>query len=228
MQIIKLSQRDDRESWLELRRGVITGTKAKAIAPLKRGSGTPQGIYELLAEKVAIEKGDEEERDRGLRCEADAVIKTQDKFNLDLNLDPGLWLSDDGKLGISPDAAELCTGNPTYAVEAKCLDSKNHLQAILNDHEAKQLDDYNPINSLKISTTDYAPQAIQYFLINPDLETLYFTLYDDRVALDNVVHYVIVISQEHVEKSIKEQEIYERAAINQINAMIKILKELNE
>lgn len=223
MKIIKLSQRDDRENWLELRRGVITGTKAKGVAPLKRGLSTPQGIYELLAEKVAIEKDGEPERDRGLRCEQDALLITQDKFNLDLTLDPGLWLSDDGKMGVSPDAAEN-TAKPTYAAEAKCLDSKNHLQAIINDYEAKQSDEYNPLNSLKIGASDYGPQVIQYFVINPDLQTLYLTLYDDRIALDNVVHYVIVVQREHVNELAKEQEIYERAAINQVNTMIKILK----
>lgn len=223
MKVIKLSQRGDREAWLELRRGVITGTKAKAVAPLKRGLSTPQGVFELLAEKVAIEKGDEPERDRGLRCEEEALLLTQDKYKLDLDIDVGLWLSDDGKLGVSPDGAEN-TDKPTYAVEAKCLDSKNHLQAIINDYEAKQQDDYNPLNSLKISTSDYAPQVVQYFLINPDLQTLYFALFDDRIALDNVVHYVIEIERKHVEELVKEQELYERAAINQVNVMIKILK----
>lgn len=223
MQIIKLSQKEDRESWLQLRRGVITGTKAKTVAPMKRSSATPQGIYELLAEKVAIQKDGEPERDRGLRLEQEALLITQEKFNLDLNLDAGLWLSDDGKLGISPDGAENVE-RPTYAAEAKCLDSKNHLQAIINDYEARDTEKYNPLNSLKIATTDYAPQAIQYFVINPDLNTLYFTLYDDRIALDNVTHYVITIHREHVEELVKEQELYERAAINQVNVMIKILK----
>lgn len=223
MKIVNVSQSNDREAWLELRRGVATGTKAGKVAPPKRGNGTPQGVFELLAEKVAIAKDGEPERDRGLRLEQEALMMTNTKLNLDLNLDPGMWLSDDGKLGVSPDAAEN-SKKPTYASEAKCLDSKNHLQAIINDYEAKQQDDYNPLNSLKISTTDYSPQVIQYFVINPDLLTLYFTLYDDRIALDNVVHYVIVVEREHVEKFIHEQEMYERAAVTQVNVMIKILK----
>ena len=47
MQIVNVSQTSDRESWLELRRGVVTGTKAKAVAPPKRGNGTPQGVFGL-------------------------------------------------------------------------------------------------------------------------------------------------------------------------------------
>lgn len=225
MQIINVSQQNDREAWLDARRGIITGTKAKTVAPPKRGNGVPQGIYELLAEHVAIAKDGESERDRGLRLEDEALLLTAEKFNLDLNLDPGMWLSDDGKLGISPDAAEV-SDKPTYAAENKSLDSKNHLQAIINDWTAKKLPNYNPIDSLKIGSSDYAPQAIQYFVINPYLETLYFTLYDDRIALDNIVHYVIVIKREHVEEYIEGQEAYERDAIERVEQMIKVLKEI--
>lgn len=225
MKIVELSQRDDRESWLELRRGIVTGTKARTVMPLKRAHATPQGVYELLAEKLAIAKDGEPERDRGLRCEPEAILLTQKKYKLDLNTDPGFWLSDDGKLGVSPDAAEN-KPKPTYAVEAKCLDSKNHLQSIINDHEAKQSDEYNPLNSLKIGLSDFRHQAVQYFVINPDLKTLYFTLYDDRIALENIMHYTIIIHREHIGDLAKEQELNERAAMNQVNAMIKILKGL--
>jgi hypothetical protein len=225
MQIIKLNQTQDRQQWLDLRRGVITGTKSKAVAPPARSSKTPQGVFELLAEHVAIEKDGEPERDRGLRLEQEAILATQDKYNLDLDASGGMWLSDDGKRGVSPDAYQN-SDKPTYAVEVKCLDTKNHLQGILNDYEAKQLDDYNPINSLKIATSDYTYQLAQYFSINPHLEVVYFTLYDDRLALENIVHYVIEIERKHVEDMAKEQEINQRAVINQVKTMIKILKEI--
>ena len=225
MQIIKVSQSQDREAWLDARRGIITGTKAKTVAPPARGKATPQGIYELLAEKVAIQKDGEPERDRGLRLEDEALLLTAEKFNLDFNLDAGMWLSDDGKLGISPDAAEV-SDTPTYAGEAKCLDSKIHLQAIINDYLAKKLPNYNPLNSLKIASSDYRQQAIQYFVINEHCNTLYFTLYDDRVALDNVMHYVIVIKRDDVQEYVESQEAYERDALEQVNEMINVLKEI--
>lgn len=223
MQVIKVSQSEDRLAWLELRKGVVTGTKAKTVAPPKRGNGTPQGIYELLAEKVAISKDGEPERDRGLRLEDEAILLTQEKYKLDVTTDPGMWLSDDGKLGISPDGAEV-GDKPTYAVEAKCLDSKNHLQGILNDLANKKLPQYNPLDSLKISTSDYTAQVTQYFVINKDLQTVYFTLYDDRIALDNVVHYVIEVTRKDVEEYIDGQEAYERDALAHVDEMIRTLK----
>jgi len=225
MQIIKLSQTADRDEWLENRKGVVTGTKAKTVAPPKRGNGTPQGIFELLAEQVAISKDGEPERDRGLRLENEALLKTQEKYKLDLDLDPGMWFSDDGKLGVSPDGAEV-GDKPTYAVEAKCLDSKNHLQGILNDVANKKLPSYNPIGSLKIATSDFSAQIIQYFVVNPDLKIVYFTLYDDRIALDNIVHYVIEVKRDDISEYIEGQEAYERDALNRVAEMIKTLKEI--
>jgi len=225
MKIIQVSQTNDRESWLELRRGVVTGTKAKVVAPPKRGNGTPAGIYELVAEQIAIAKDGEPERDRGLRLENEALLLTQDKYSLDLDLDPGMWFTDDMKLAVSPDASQV--GNqPTYAAEAKCLDTKNHVLAIFQDYTAKQQRDYNPINSLKIGTSDFTPQVIQYFVVNPDLRTVYFTLYDDRVALDNIMHYVIQINREHVEEYLEYQETYERDALKQVKSIIKVLQEI--
>lgn len=225
MKIIKVSQSNDRESWLDMRRGVITSTKAKNVKPLSRGKSLPSGIYELLAEKLAVAKDGEPERDRGLRLENEALLLTQEKYNLDFELDAGMWFSDDMKLAVSPDASEV-SETPTYAGEAKCLDTKNHLQAILTDYQSKQLPNYNPINSLKIGTSDYSTQVIQYFVVNENLKTVYFTLYDDRVALENIMHYVIIINREHVAEFIDSQELYERDAIAKVNQMIKILKEI--
>lgn len=225
MQVVKVSQTKDREAWLEMRRGVIGSSKVKGIAPPKRGNSTPQGVFELLAEKLAISKDGEPERERGLRLEDEALLLTAKKFELDFNLDAGMWLTDDGKLAVSPDAAEN-TGilAPTYAGEAKCLDSKNHLQAIYNDVVGKKFPNYSPLDSLKVSTSDYTHQAIQYFVVNPKLETLYFTFYDDRIALDNLMHYVIVIKRDDVNEFIDGQEAYERNALKQVDEMIKVLR----
>lgn len=225
MKIIKVSQSKNRQQWLDERRGVIMSTKAKGVQPLKHGNGTPQGIFELLAENVAIAKDGEPEKDRGLRLENEGLKLTAKKYKLNLNLDPGMWLSDDGKLGVSPDAAED-NKKPTYAAENKSLDSKNHLQAIINDWTARKLPNYNPLGSLRISKEDYTAQVIQYFIIDPDLQILYFGLYDDRIALENVMHYVIVIKREHVAEYIDGQELYERDALVKVSKMIEILKEI--
>jgi len=225
MRIIKVSQSDDRESWLDLRRGIITSTKAKTVKPLSKGKSLPVGIYKILAEKVAIAKDGEKEMDRGLRLENESLHLVEEKYNIKLDLDPGMWMSDDGKLAVSPDGAENCD-KPTYAGESKSFDTDKHLMAILNDWEAKKLPNYNPLNSLKIGKDDYTSQVIQYYVVNKDLDIVYFSLYDDRVALENVMHYVIVITRKDVAEFIDSQELYERDALAKVDNMIKILKEI--
>jgi len=225
MKIIKLSQQTDREAWLDARRTMITGSKAKKVKPLTRGADrTPAGFWELLAENMAIAKDGEPEMDRGQRLEKEAIALTAKKLKLNINDDAGLWVSDDNEnIGVSPDGAED-VDEPTYAVEAKCLDSKNHLMAIVMDYRAKKTDEYNPFESLKFGTNDFRDQALQYFIVDEVLETLYFTLYDDRMALDNLVHYVITIKRSDVAGMIVERYDEQKSILNDIKMLIKELK----
>jgi len=226
MKIIRVSQSEDRQQWLDLRRGKISGSKAKGVKPLTRGTDrTPAGFWELLAENLAIAKDGEPEKDRGLRFENEALIKTAKQYKLKLDLDPGMWVSDfDADISVSPDSAEQ-GDKPTYAVEAKCLDSKNHLRGLVRDRTAKKTKEYNPLNSLKISSQcDFVDQAVQYFVVNEQLETLYFALYDDRMALDHLMLHVITIKREHVRELVEAQLEAQKDILKEVRKLIKELK----
>lgn len=210
------------EEWLEARRGVITSTKAKNVMPTSR-TPIPAGMYELLAEKIAVPQDGEKDMERGVRLEDEITIRVQDKLGITFTSRPGMWVTDDRKIGVSPDAAQE-SDRPTYAAEFKALASKNHLQFILNDWQSRKNDSYNPIDNLKAGREDYSVQAVQYFTVNPYLETLYFCLYDDRIALDNLVLYIIKINRSDVENRAKDQEIFEREAHKTIDKWIEILK----
>ena len=197
MQIIKLSQTNDREAWLDARRGLITGSKAKGIKPLTRGTDrTPAGFWELLAERLSVAKDGEPDMDRGQRLENEALQHTADKYGIEFDLDAGMWVSDEIKgMAVSPDSAEY-GDKPTYAGEAKCLATKNHLQAVVADIRAKKLDGYQPFNSVP---KEYQDQVLQYFAVNPHLQKVYFTLYDDRIALNKLMHHVIIVERTYVQ-----------------------------
>lgn len=224
MKIIRLSQANDREAFLDFRRGRITGSKAKNVKLLTRGSNrTPAGFYEVMAEKLAIGKDGEPERERGLRLENEAIELTAKKLNLKVDLDPGVWVSDeDEDIMVSPDACED-SKTPMFAIEAKCLDSKNHLQGMIQDIQAKKLEGYNPIESLKIGTSDFRWQVIQYFVVNGDLKKVYFVLYDDRFAHDKLMHYVIEINRNDIAEQIESQRADQKSLLAE---MRKIIKEL--
>ncbi len=219
MKIVRLDQAQDNEAWLDLRRGKIMGTKAKGVRPLSRGTDkVPIGFWELVAERLAIAKDGEPEKERGHRLENIAITKTGELFNKEFDLNPGVWVSGVNEdIAVSPDGAELSL-NPTYAAEAKCLDSKNHLKILLTDRRLQRNEDYRPFDSIP---KEYRDQVVQYFVVNTMLETLYWTLYDDRMAYESLMHHVIVVDREDIEAEIQEQLEMEVQVLKDVKAIIK-------
>ena len=221
MQVIRISQSEDREAWLESRKGIITGSKVKNIKPLTRGTDrTPAGFWELLAEQLSVEKDGEDERQRGLRLENEALEKTAEKFGLRLNLDAGMWVSDENpSMAVSPDSAEDAD-IITYAGEAKCLDAKNHLKYLYTDRMARKKSDYSGFSNVP---KEFQDQIVQYFLINENLQTVYFTLYNDRIIYDHLTHWVIVVKRDEVLVSI---EILRQVELDVLEQLEQVKKEL--
>lgn len=231
MKVINLSQSEDREAWLDLRRGKIGGTDVKNIKPLLRGADkTPAGFWDLLAQKLSIAKDGEPEIDRGHRLENEALTLTMSIIDKPLNLDPGMWISDfDKDVSVSPDSAEP-VDKPIYCAEAKCLDSKNHLKYSVIDKIARgelpPMLDYNyDENYIGINYVpkEHQHQVIQYFVVNEDLQTLYFTLYDDRIAYENLTHHIITVERKDIEEKILEQKQIEINVLSEIRSLIKEL-----
>lgn len=226
MKIVKLSQTEDREAWLQMRIGKITGSKSKQLKPLSRGTDrTPQGFWQLLAEKLAVAPDGEKDMDRGQRLEKDALEILAAKENLDINLDPGMWVSDDSDdLAVSPDGSEN-TDTPTWAAEVKCLSSANHLKHVIKDSRARAKEEYSPIHHVPDDAKSaYREQVVQYFVVNEKLQRLYFVLYDDRIALDKYMHHVIVIERSQIEAEIAEQKRTQLETLAEINNLIEELK----
>ena len=57
MKTLKLEQNSD--EWFEARKGRITGSKLKDIVT-KRGSNTKIGVYQLIADRIAVDADDED------------------------------------------------------------------------------------------------------------------------------------------------------------------------
>lgn len=128
-------------------------------------------FYEMLADHLGIEPDDENVMDRGLRLEQDAADEFSKQTGLELEL-VGCWESEvDPRIINSPDRAvkpdKPAVKKPVYtaAVEIKCLSRARHLQAICEN----------------VVPDEFESQKIQYFVVNPDLEVLYFVFYDPRV-----------------------------------------------
>ena len=199
---MKITTYEDKESWFAGRRGKITGTRLKDII-VKRGTGHKKGYYELIAERLATEpEGDETAMDRGVRLEEEAIQKFVEITGKELDTSLVIWSRDDNEsIAISPDAF---IGNK-IAVEAKCLSSASHIEAWLTQE----------------IPTEYQDQAIQYFVVNDELETLYFCFYDPRIPCKDF--FWIEVSRESVKDKVAEYLAYERDTLAEINEIVNTL-----
>lgn len=164
---------EDRWSWLEARRGKITGSRLESVLT-RRGEGYKIGVYELIAEKLGLSVEKEDPLERGHRLEPEAIARFAADTGKTLNTTMVLWKrEEDEDIALSPDAY---TEDLTEAVEAKCLSSAKHLKTFFEQ---------------KLPEAEYESQALQYFIVNEKLETLYFVFYDPRLVAKDFFYLTI-------------------------------------
>lgn len=186
MKIIKLNQAS--AEWRNLRIGKITGSKLKDIV-VKRGTEEKIGFYELIADRLStgndIEDG-ESPLERGQRLEPEALEVFQEETKLEVERDVGLCMHDTHpNIAVSPDGLIIKNRKFKEAVEVKCLSSARHIEAFIT----KEIPD------------EYLPQVYQYFIVNEDLEKLYFVFYDPRIMV-KPIHW-IEVNREDIKDQIK-------------------------
>ena len=165
MKVLKFS---DRLFWMAAREGKITGSRAGDVKPMTRGGGKRIGYYELIAERLGVPADDEFPMERGTRLEKEAIQRFREETGKEVDDSLIMWLREDNSgIAISPDGVVVPKKKSvkiTEAVEVKCLKSSLHIKAYLE----------NKIPS------EYEDQALHYFVVNDDLQTLYFVLFDPR------------------------------------------------
>ncbi|MCL4399777.1 YqaJ viral recombinase family protein [Patescibacteria group bacterium] len=184
--------------WLAARRGKITGSRLKDII-VKRGTDYKIGYYELIAEKLSVLPDEEDPMERGKRLESEAVKRFEHATKKKVNTDLVIWTRDDNEnIALSPDGFI----GKTEAVEVKCLSSAQHIKAFLT----------------KEIPPEYEMQAVQYFIVNDSLKTLYFVFYDPRVLVKD--YFVIPIKREDVAGQVAEYLEYERKILPEIDEIV--------
>lgn len=162
----------DRDEWLNARMGRITGSKLGSLIG-KRDGKPKKGYWELIAEKVALPPNGENAMDRGTRLEDEAVSRFIVETGKDVDTSLVIWSREDSDdIAISPDGfiTKKVKGKTvvTEAVECKCLNSASHIEAFIT----------------KEIPSEYREQVVQYFVVNDDLQKLYFVFYDPRMPKD--------------------------------------------
>lgn len=217
--------------WFDFRYGKVTGSEAKDIKPLSRGTDrTPAGFWKLLASRLSIKPDGEKEDERGHRLEPIAIAEYAKKTGIPFRTGCGVWVSDhDDNVMFSPDGEEDVE-QPTYSAEVKALSSDKHIKAIIKDLILKKdVENYNPIYSVpEEQGAYYRDQAIQAFVVNDKLQEHHFLLYDDRVAFEELKLYAIVIKREHVQDLVnKKLEQQAETWMNVRKQMAFLIRELN-
>lgn len=204
MKILDLEQ--NTPEWLEARKGKITGSKLKDIV-VKRGSSKKIGFYQLIADRLAIDEAYQDPRERGHSLEHEAIEMFEKVTDRKVDKDIGLCVSDlhEG-MALSPDGLiKDEEGKYTEAVEAKCLGSARHIEAILTN----QVPDV------------YEMQAIQYFIVVEDLAVLYFVFYDPRVIAKPF--HIVQVTREEMEEEIEMYSAYQVQALKEVDAALEKL-----
>lgn len=191
--------------WHHIRKGKITGTTLKSIM------GTPKArqdaLYEIIAERLTIGVDDEYENamDRGLRLEPDAISLFELETGLQVERTGFVQDDTNPQIANSPDGLI----GETEAVEAKCLGGKNHVKMWLTNEVPD----------------DYQWQVVQYFIVNPNLKTLYFIGYNPDIPVHPL--HIITVNRETITEKIEKAKVGQEAFLSEVEDILKdLIKEL--
>jgi len=165
------------------------------------------GFYELIAKRIAIAPDGENPMDRGTRLEPEAIARFVKETGKKVDSSLVIWERDDNdSIALSPDAfIENKKGLVTEAVEAKCLSSADHIKAFLTQEIPDK----------------YKWQTRQYFIVNKDLENLYFCFYDPRVMAKDF--FFILITRKDVEKDTDFCLEFEKLILKEVEDVVNEL-----
>lgn len=198
---MKVNRFETEDQWLDARRGKVTGTRLKDLI-VKRGTGKKIGYYQLIAERLAIPSDGEDAMERGKRLEQEAIDRFEKETGKKVENGYVLWTREDNdSIAVSPDGFI----GEKEAVEIKCLGSAYHIKALLEGQVPKE----------------FREQALQYFVVNDKLETLYFIFYDPRIIAKDFI--VFVLTREGVKEEVEQYLELEKQTLEEISRVVNEL-----
>jgi putative phage-type endonuclease len=189
------------EEWLQARKGRITGTVLKGIM------GTPKArqkaLYEVIGERLTVGVDTEYENpmDRGTRLEPDAISAFE--FETGKRVERTGLCEDEENPNIANSPDGLIGENE--AIEVKCMGATNHVQMWLTN----EIPD------------EYEWQAVQYFVVNPLLEKLYFVGYHPDIPIHPL--HIIELSREEIESKIEKAKFAQKVFLEEVNAILSTI-----
>lgn len=188
-------------------------------AELMRRANKKVEFYQLIADKIALDTKDQYDEngeiiqnsesmmDRGHRLEDVAADIFQERTGKNV-VKAGFCLREDNAgIGNSPDRLIDNNGKYTEALEIKCIKTAKHLQALIEQRIPEE----------------YYSQAIQYFVVNDDLQKLYFAFYDPRIPYDCKFHWIEIVRDDKVQRMVTRYIKYETVLLDEVNKWVEKL-----
>lgn len=224
MKIVNVEQGS--AEWHEARRCKVTGTKLEAVM------GTENSRLDLACELIA-EEGTEQskilkataEMERG-NAEEQFAAKHFEKITGKKTTEVGICIHDKYEwLALSPDRLIETPEGWTEALEIKCPDSKKLIK-----YKIQNLVPLTEIGLAKITKptkakpepelvlkagapflgipADYKWQVVNYFIVNENLKTLYFAVYDPRFVNEDQQMFIVTVDRQNelLQEAMKEAE----------------------
>lgn len=201
MRIHKVDQKSP--EWFELRAGKITGTDLKKL--LGGAVMRDNYLYEYIAERLSDGLSDENILERANRLEEEAVEKFEKKTGKIVERIGLCESSDNEFIACSPDGLIKVKGKYREALEVKCLMGGNYVRAWLSDEIPKE----------------HKAQAVQYFIVNPDLQTLHFVLYNPQISIHPI--HIIKVSRKELEPLISEYRVKQEQFLEEVEERLTII-----
>ena len=190
------------------------------LAELKLEAEPKKRFYEIVAERVARPMTPNDYADRlngqpfslmarGHILEPEALAAFSEKTGKKLDEESVVWVSDySDNIYISPDGSITDKNDKVReAVEVKCLTSPEVIKAYDQGHYPKE----------------YEPQVLKYFIVNEDLETLYFVIYTDLIP--GLELQIFEIRRNEIEDKLAEAKAFEIAVMSKVDALAQKIEE---
>lgn len=175
---------DSEEDWKSYRLGKITGTTRIVAAK----GGMLQDAYQIMIDRLGLTEDQEDDRERGKRLEPQCLEVFEKETGKKVNRELIIWQSKKNpNLTISPDGWI----NDKEATEFKCPNLVNYAKVLVEQ---------------KVPS-EYFYQMLQYFIINKELETLYFGFYNPFFTLKPFFYLTIKREEYELDFEVYEEKL---------------------
>lgn len=232
MKVLDIDQNS--EEWLEYRKGKSGGSAFGKMYKVngRTNDGIRDQFFTMLAERVARPMTPNDYMDRvpegvafswavrGHILEPEAAKAFELKTGKVLS-NGKVWASDsDPNSYISPDRVIVSPdGKIREAVEIKCLSSEKVLKVWWDKMHNKYDTDMWCIPS-----NEYQAQVLKYFIVNDDLETLYWVIYTDLIP--KLELQILEIKRLGILSWIEDARMVEKRYLDTLNEAEKLIENL--